>query len=189
MMVFSVARSTRLRMSTATSMPPAAVKSWVTKAESRRSKRRLDLLEHFGRRAVERGQALRHLHLPLRRKRGEDLPRLIRMEVSQDQSDRLGMFVLDEVEQLRRIGLAGEVKGPHLQGGGQPVMISAAFCGPRPCPGAAWRTRSRSGGEVLVSHGESKNSSITLVLRLGVDPPEVCDLERQTARSRLRRGV
>src|SRR5690606_24395907 len=50
-----------------------------------------------------------------RRQRGQNGPRLVGMQVGHDQADGLGMLVLDKVEQLRRVGLAGEFEGPHLQ--------------------------------------------------------------------------
>ena len=52
------------------------------------------------------------------------------MQISQDQRDRLRVFVLNEVEQLRRIRLAGEIKGADLQRGGQSSNDLVAFCGP-----------------------------------------------------------
>src|SRR5690606_13316803 len=81
--------------------------------------RRFDLFQHLGGRPVQGRKPPGHLHLPVRRQSGQDGPRLVGMEVSHDQTNRLGMLVLDEVQQLGRVSLAGKVKRPHLQGGGQ----------------------------------------------------------------------
>lgn len=82
---------------------------------------------------VHGGQSLGNFHLFICWQAGEDNPRLIGIQIGQNQSYGLGVFILNEVCKLRRICFPCEIKGPHLQGGCEPADDLMSFFFPKCC--------------------------------------------------------
>jgi hypothetical protein len=68
----------------------------------------LDFLDHLGIGLLHVGDALDHFDLLLARETDENLAGLLRRQMGQDQGDGLGMFILNEGEEIFALGLSAE---------------------------------------------------------------------------------
>ena len=89
-----------------------------------------DLVDHIRRRAVHQRDALGDVGLFFLRQRRQDGGCLLRLQIGQDQRDRLRIFVLDEVQDLRGIRFPRKVKRTHLQRRRQAIQHLDSPLGP-----------------------------------------------------------
>ncbi len=112
----------------------------------------LHLADDLRRGAVHRRNALSDIGLGIRRQGRENGRRLLRLEISHDERYGLRMLVLDEVQQLRRIGLAQEIERTYLQTRCQAVQDVHSLLGTERLLEHALRILETAGRDIILGH-------------------------------------